>query len=168
MALAVYFSALLVYLAFQTVYFAPLLACRNARLTLVFERFQLSSQGVDILTKPGDLLFVLVQVMTVALPESLTRRIVEGFFVDRTEQNLKPRFLKGGPPSDLDIADVIQKISRRIIRKLHQLGYLEASIDIPLATGYDPLLDNEPELARTMAASVNRAEGAAHRLRLWR
>jgi hypothetical protein len=27
-------------------------------------------------------------------------------------------------------------------------------MDVPVATGYDPLLDNEPELARTMAASV--------------
>jgi hypothetical protein len=63
-------------------------------------------------------------------------------------------FLKGEPPSDADVADVIQKISRRIIRKLRHLGYLEAGIDVPVATGYDPLLDNEPELARSMAASV--------------
>jgi hypothetical protein len=28
------------------------------------------------------------------------------------------------------------------------------TIEVPMATGYDPLLDNEPELARTMAASV--------------
>jgi hypothetical protein len=41
-----------------------------------------------------------------------------------------------------------------VIRTLRRLGYLEAGIDVPLATGYDPLLDNEPELARTMAASV--------------
>lgn len=27
-------------------------------------------------------------------------------------------------------------------------------MDVPVAMGYDPLLDNEPELARTMAASV--------------
>jgi hypothetical protein len=31
---------------------------------------------------------------------------------------------------------------------------LEAGIDDAMATGYDPLRDNEPELARTMAASV--------------
>src|SRR6266705_1656966 len=30
----------------------------------------------------------------------------------------------------------------------------EAGMDVPVATGYDPLLDNAPELARTMAASV--------------
>ena len=33
-------------------------------------------------------------------------------------------------------------------------GYLEAGSDAALATGYDPLLDSEPELARTLAASV--------------
>jgi hypothetical protein len=47
-----------------------------------------------------------------------------------------------------------QSISRRIIRKLRHLGYLEAGIDAAVATGYDPLVDDAPELARTMAASV--------------
>jgi hypothetical protein len=42
----------------------------------------------------------------------------------------------------------------RVIRKLRRLGYLEASIDVAVATGSDPLLDNEPERARSMAASV--------------
>ncbi len=56
--------------------------------------------------------------------------------------------------SNADVADVVQKISRRVIRKLRRLGYLEAGIDVPVATGYDLLLDNKPELARTMAASV--------------
>ena len=49
---------------------------------------------------------------------------------------------------------MVQKISRRVIRKLRQLGYLEAGIGVAVATGFDPLLDNDPELARTMAASV--------------
>jgi len=80
--------------------------------------------------------------------------VIEGVFVDRTDQDLKPRFIKVEPPSAADIADVVQKISRRVIRKLRRLGYLEAGIDAAVATGYDPLLDNEPELARTMAASV--------------
>ena len=31
---------------------------------------------------------------------------------------------------------------------------MKIAMDVPVATGYDPLLDNEPELARTMAASV--------------
>jgi hypothetical protein len=80
--------------------------------------------------------------------------VMEGVFLDRTDQGLKPHFLKGEPPSDADVAHVVQKISRRVIRHLRQLGYLEAGMDVPAATGYDPLLDNEPELARTMAASV--------------
>jgi hypothetical protein len=79
---------------------------------------------------------------------------LEGVFVDRTDKDLKPRFVKVEPPSNTDIAEVAQKISWRVIRKLRQLGYLEAGIDAAVATGYDPLLDNEPKLARTMAASV--------------
>ena len=67
---------------------------------------------------------------------------IEGVFLDRTDQGLTPRFVKGEPPSDADVAEVIQKISRRVIRKLRHLGYLEAGMDVPVATGYDPLLDN--------------------------
>lgn len=80
--------------------------------------------------------------------------VMEGVFLDRTDQGLKPRFVQGEPPSDADVADVIRKISHRVIRKLRRLGYLEAGMEVPVATRYDPLLDNEPELARTMAASV--------------
>ena len=79
---------------------------------------------------------------------------LEGVYLDRTEASRKPYFVKGGPPSDADVADVVQKISRRVIRKLRHLGYLEAGIEAAVATGDDPLLDNEPELARTLAASV--------------
>jgi len=79
---------------------------------------------------------------------------LEGVFLDRTDHGLKPRFVKVEPPSDADIAEVLQKISRRVIRTLRQLGYLEPGIDEAVATGYDPLLDDEPELARTMVASV--------------
>jgi hypothetical protein len=49
---------------------------------------------------------------------------------------------------------VVQKISRRAIRTLRKLGYLEGGIDESVATGYDPLMSDEPELARTTAASV--------------
>jgi hypothetical protein len=79
---------------------------------------------------------------------------LEGIYLDRTDQSRKPRFVKGEPPSDTDIAAVLQKSSRRIIRTLRKLGYLEAGIDAAVATGYDPLRREEPALARTMAAAV--------------
>jgi len=79
---------------------------------------------------------------------------LEGVYLDRTDQGRKPRFVKGVPPSDTDIAEVLQKISRRVIRTLRRLGYLEAGIDAAVATGYDPLRSDEPALARTLAASV--------------
>src|SRR6266852_4457945 len=79
---------------------------------------------------------------------------LEGVSLDRADQGRTPRFLTGEPPTDTDIADVVQKISRRVIRKLRQLGYLEAGIDAAVATGYDPLVHDEPEFTRTMAASV--------------
>ena len=75
-------------------------------------------------------------------------------YLDCTDQGLKPRFVKGEPPTDADIADVLQTMSRRVIRKLRHLGYLEAGINDAVATGYDPLISEEPEFARTMAASV--------------
>jgi Putative transposase/Transposase zinc-binding domain len=79
---------------------------------------------------------------------------LEGVYLDRTDQGRPPRFLQGEPPTDTDITAVIQKISRRVIRKLRRLGYLETGLEAPVATGYDPLRDTAPELARTMAASV--------------
>src|SRR5262249_27897147 len=79
---------------------------------------------------------------------------LEGVYLDRTEAGLKPRFVKGEPPSDADIAAVVQTISRRVIRKLRSLGYLEADSTAAVATGYDPLRDDEPALAHTLAASV--------------
>lgn len=67
---------------------------------------------------------------------------------------LKPRFLAVEPPSNTAVAAVVQKISRRVIRTLCRLGYLETGMEPPVATGYDPVRDTAPELARTMAASV--------------
>ena len=85
---------------------------------------------------------------------SLILGLIEGVFLDRTDQGLTPRFVKGEPPSDADVAHGVQQISRRVIRTLRRLGYLEAGMEVPMATGYDPLRDTAPELARTMAASV--------------
>jgi len=48
---------------------------------------------------------------------------LEGVYLDRTAQGLKPRFVKGEPPTDADIADVVQTISRWVIRTLRRLGY---------------------------------------------
>jgi hypothetical protein len=48
---------------------------------------------------------------------------------------------------------VVQKSSRRVIRTLRQRGYLETGFDAAVATGYDALVDNAPELARPLAAS---------------
>src|SRR5499433_2103768 len=71
---------------------------------------------------------------------------LEGVYLDRTDQGRKPRFLAVTPPTDTDIADVVPKISHRVIRKLRQLGYLEAGGDAAVATGYDPLVEDAPAL----------------------
>jgi len=88
---------------------------------------------------------------------------LEGVYLDRTAAGHKPRFVAAEPPTDADIAAVIQKISRRIIRQLRRLGYLEAGMEPPVATGYDPLRDTAPELARTMAASVQQRVACGER-----
>src|SRR2546426_3585713 len=88
---------------------------------------------------------------------------MEGVYLDRTAAGRKPRFVKVEPPSDADIATVLQKISHRVIRQLRRLGYLEASMEAPVATGYDPLRDTAPELARTMAASVQQRIASGER-----
>src|SRR5438132_8408905 len=46
---------------------------------------------------------------------------LEGVYLDRTDQERTPRFVTGEPPSDADVADVMQKISHRVIRTLRHL-----------------------------------------------
>jgi hypothetical protein len=94
---------------------------------------------------------------------------LEGVFVDRAAHGLKPRFRPAVPPTDADITTVLQKISRRVIRVLRKLGYLESGTEDVVPTGYDPASDEDPELARTMAASVQQritfGERAGQRVR---
>jgi hypothetical protein len=47
---------------------------------------------------------------------------LEGVYLDRTDQGLKPRFVNAEPPSDADIAAVVQQISRRVLRTLRRAG----------------------------------------------
>jgi hypothetical protein len=49
---------------------------------------------------------------------------------------------------------VLHKISQRVIRQLRKRGYLEAGTEDVVPTGYDPVREDDPEFARTMAASV--------------
>ena len=60
---------------------------------------------------------------------------LEGVYLDRTAQGRTPRFVHSEPPTDTDIAAVIQKISWRVIRTLRRLGYLETDRESPVATG---------------------------------
>jgi hypothetical protein len=90
-------------------------------------------------------------------PQSLRRGRAEGVYLDRTEASLKPRFVKGEPPSDADVAAVRQQIRQRIIRTLRRLGYLEAGSDAAMATGYAPCLTaslNSPALWRPPSHSA--------------
>jgi hypothetical protein len=131
---------------------------------------QAAAQGHErALLHPGSITFI--QRFGSALNVQLHFHILflEGVYLDRTAVGLQPRFLPGAPPTDTDIAAVIQKISRRVIRLLRRLGYLEADMEPPIATGYDPLRDTAPELARTMVASVQQriafGERAGHKVR---
>jgi Putative transposase/Transposase zinc-binding domain len=94
---------------------------------------------------------------------------LEGVYEDRRSQGLKPRFRPQEAPRDGEIAGVLQKISQRVIRHLRQRGYLEAGIEDVVPTGYDPASDEAPELARTLAASVQQriafGERAGQRVR---
>jgi hypothetical protein len=72
---------------------------------------------------------------------------LEGVSLDRSDVGLTPRFVTAEPPSDADMATVLQKISRRVICTLRRLGYLEAGLDVSVATGDEPLRDTEPGLA---------------------
>src|SRR4029450_12422753 len=102
---------------------------------------------------PGSVTFIQRFGSALNLPLHFHILFLEGVYLDRTAVGLKPRFLAVEPPSNTDVAEVVQKISRRVIRKLRRLGYLEVGIETPVATGNDPRRDTAPELAHTMAAS---------------
>ena len=78
---------------------------------------------------------------------------LKGVSLDRTDQGRTPRFVKAEPPTDADMAAVVQTISRRVMRTLRTLGSREAGTDAAAATGDDPWGDDAPALARTLAAS---------------
>jgi hypothetical protein len=79
------------------------------------------------------------------------------------------RFRPQAPPTDAEVAAMLHKISQRVIRHLRKQGYLEAGTEDVVSTGYDPTRDEDPELARTMAASVQQriafGERAGQRVR---
>jgi hypothetical protein len=64
---------------------------------------------------------------------------------------------------------VLFAISQRVIRYLRKRGYLEVDSQDIVPTGYDPGGDEDPELARAMAASVQQriafGERAGQRVR---
>jgi hypothetical protein len=117
----------------------------NKAVTRGFERANMQPGSVTFIQRFGSAINLNLHFHCVFL---------EGVYLDRTEAGLKPRFVKDEPPSDADIAAVITKISHRVMRKLRQLGYLEGGLDATVATDYDPLRDDAPELARTIATSV--------------
>ena len=80
------------------------------------------------------------------------------------------------PPTDADIAAVVQKISQRVIRQLRNRGYLEAGMKDVVPTGYDPARRGprtRPHHGGLGTAThrlwgAGRTAGASHRLGLWR
>jgi len=116
---------------------------------------QAVNRGIErATTHPGSVTFIQRFGSALNLNVHYHLLFLEGVLLDRTDEGRTPRLLAGEPPTDTDITDVIQKISRHVIRTLRHLGYLEVGSDDAVATGYDPLRDHEPALARTIAASV--------------
>lgn len=79
---------------------------------------------------------------------------IEGVWLDRSNQNVKPKFIKLPPPTDDQILLVVARISQRIIRLLRKEGYLDTNTIEFISTNHDPLFEEEPEHARSMSASI--------------
>jgi hypothetical protein len=64
---------------------------------------------------------------------------LDGVYLDRSAQGLKPKFVKLSAPSDADIAAVVAKLSQRVLRKLRgaitppprQQGIVAAACPVP-------------------------------------
>jgi hypothetical protein len=107
----------------------------NKAVTRGFERANMQPGSVTFIQRSGSAINLNLHFHCVFL---------EGVYLDRTEAGLTPHFVTGKPPTDADIAAVITKISHRVMRKLRQLGYLEAGLDATVATDYDSLRDDAP------------------------
>ncbi len=79
---------------------------------------------------------------------------IEGVYLDRSNQNLKPKFIPTPPPTDDQILLVVARISKRIIKLLRKEGYLDKSTIEAIRTSHDPLFSEEPEHSRSMSASI--------------
>ena len=77
---------------------------------------------------------------------------VEGVWLEAKDK--KPKFIKLKPPTDDQILLVVARISRRIIRLLRKEGYLDTNTIEVISTNHDPLFEEEPEHARSIAASI--------------
>src|SRR2546427_9562972 len=88
----------------------------NQAVTRGAERYQVHPGSVSFLQRFGS---------SINLNLHFHILFLEGVYLDRTDQGRTPRFLAGEPPTDAAIAAVLQKISRRVMRKLRYLGYLE-------------------------------------------
>ena len=82
-----------------------------------FPRAKVQPGSVTFLQRFGSALHLTFHLHVISL---------EGVYLDRTDQGRKPRFVTAEPPTDADIATVVHKISRRVIRTLRRLGSLEA------------------------------------------
>jgi hypothetical protein len=104
----------------------------NKAVTRGFERANMQPESVTFIQRFGSAINLNLYFHCVFL---------EGVYLDRTEAGLTPRFVTGEPPTEADIAAVITKISHRVMRKLRQLGYLEAGLDATVAADTHPWSD---------------------------
>ena len=77
---------------------------------------------------------------------------IEGVWLEQHDK--KPKFIKVKSPTDEQILLVVARISHRIIRLLRKEGYLDQNTIEVISTNHDPLFAEEPEHARSMAASI--------------
>ncbi len=81
---------------------------------------------------------------------------LEGVYEDRTAQGLPPRFRPQEPPTDAEIAAVLQKISQRVIRQLRTWGYLEAGTQDVVPMDKNSKRPFEPRAAACLAGDLRR------------
>ncbi len=79
---------------------------------------------------------------------------LDGVYLDRSDQGLTPRFTPIKGPLDGEVEAVVARIAKKTIKKLRKLTYLDDATEEPIATGQDPLFEEEPEHSKAMAASV--------------
>jgi len=79
---------------------------------------------------------------------------LEGVYDEPADEGAPPKFVAFEPPTDEEVADVVEKIAAKVIKHLRKKGYLQEEGQEVERPDLDQLFQDHPTFADAMAASI--------------